>query len=67
MIVGKLTDNDPMPYGKWIGHKMANVPPDYLLWLLENDKCSAAVKMYVEENKAFLILERKQNRKNEKK
>lgn len=58
-----LTDQDLMPYGKYKGHKMANVSPDYLLWLYENDRCSEAVKKYVEDNKPFLELESKQNKK----
>ncbi len=58
-----LTDKDLMPYGKYKGHKLANVPPEYLLWLLENDKCSESVKKYVLDNKSFLELECNQNRK----
>lgn len=58
-----FTDQSLMPWGKYKGHKMANVPPDYLLWLLENDKCGGRVKEYIEKNKSFLILESKQNRK----
>lgn len=61
----KLTDQSLMPYGKYQGQKLANVPPDYLIWLFENDKCSESVKAYVKENKSFLELELKQNRKNQ--
>lgn len=52
-----------MPYGKYKGHKMANVSADYLLWLFENNKCTADVKAYIEENKAFLELQRKADKK----
>lgn len=59
----EFNDQSLMPWGKYSGHKMANVPPDYLLWLLENDKCGGRVKEYIEKNKHFLQLELKQNRK----
>lgn len=59
----EFSDQSIMPWGKHKGHKMANVPPDYLLWLLDNDKCSGRVKEYIEKNKGFLELESKQNRK----
>jgi uncharacterized protein (DUF3820 family) len=28
-----MKDEDPMPFGKYKGTKMANVPDSYLLWL----------------------------------
>jgi uncharacterized protein (DUF3820 family) len=52
-----LTDSSIMPFGKHKGVKMANVPASYLLWLLENDKCSESVKEYIIENKLALELE----------
>jgi len=39
-----------MPYGKHKGQKMANVPPDYLIWLFENNKCTPEVAKYIAEN-----------------
>lgn len=61
----KLTDESPMPYGKHQGTKMGNLSPKYLLWLWDNDRCSESVKAYIKENKAFLELEVKQNKKNQ--
>ena len=46
----QLTDKSKMPYGKYIGVEMANVPANYLLWLYDNDKCSGSVKEYIEDN-----------------
>lgn len=46
----KMTDNSLMPYGKHKGQKMANVPPDYLIWLFENNKCTPGVAKYIAEN-----------------
>ena len=46
----KLTDESLMPYGKHAGEKMANIPPKDLLWLWDNDKCSAPVRLYIKEN-----------------
>lgn len=45
-----LTDESRMPFGKYKGEKMANVPASYLLWLYENDKCNKEVKEYVLDN-----------------
>jgi uncharacterized protein (DUF3820 family) len=45
-----LTDESKMPWGKHEGEKMANVPPDYLLWLYENKKCYGDVKDYIKDN-----------------
>ena len=49
-----LTDNSPMPFGKHKGTAMANVPSGYLLWLVENAKCSDEVRQYVEVNREIL-------------
>lgn len=39
-----------MPFGKYKGDKMINVPASYLLWLHENGKCSHDVREYIIEN-----------------
>ena len=39
-----------MSFGRYKGEKMANVPPEYLLWIFENNKCSAEVAKYIAEN-----------------
>ena len=46
----KLTDESPMPFGKYKGDKMANVPASYLMWLYDNNKCNAEVREYIKEN-----------------
>lgn len=52
-----LTDESPMPFGKWQGRKMANVPADYLIWLYENNKCNNDVREYIEDNLEVLRFE----------
>lgn len=52
-----MTDESLMPWGKHKGEKMANIPPSYLLWLLDNNKCGGEVKKYIEENKETLVKE----------
>ncbi len=47
----KLTDTSAMPYGKYKGRRMQDVPADYLLWLYDNEKCSASVARYIEDNR----------------
>jgi len=58
-----MTDESIMPWGKYKGEKMANVPPDYLVWLLENDKCGGDVKKYIQQNKETLMAEIRLNQK----
>ena len=33
-----LQDDDEMPFGKYQGHKMSDVPASYFHWLWTNDK-----------------------------
>lgn len=50
----KFDDNSLMPFGKYKGYNMINVPADYLLWLWENNKCYGEVKEYIEDNLDFI-------------
>lgn len=48
--MGTLSDISLMPFGKYKGKKMANVPSDYLLWLYNKGLQEGDVKTYIEEN-----------------
>ena len=48
--MANLTDESPMPWGKYQGDKMINVPASYLIWLYDNNKCSGDVKAYIKDN-----------------
>lgn len=50
MTNNKLTDESSMPFGKYRGKQMADVPADYLLWLYDNCKCSDNVHDYIIDN-----------------
>lgn len=45
-----LTDESLMPWGKYKGTKMPNVPDEYLLWLHDEKKCNGEVLNYIEDN-----------------
>jgi len=60
-----MADNSIMPIGKYKGQKMANVPSEYLLWLLENGNTYGELKQYLIENKE--IFESEINYKNKSK
>lgn len=45
-----MNDDSIMPWGKWKGRQMADVPADYLLWLYENNKASGEVLQYIKDN-----------------
>lgn len=42
-----LTDNSPMPFGKYRGTAMINVPAAYLLWLYNEGCNNDSVKQYI--------------------
>jgi len=46
----KLTDESEMPYGKYEGWLMKDVPASYLLWLNDNTKTSPSVQAYIDDN-----------------
>lgn len=50
----KLTDQTVMSFGKYKGHKMANVPPEYLLWIYDNYDLKPELKAYIDDNRAAL-------------
>lgn len=58
-----MTDNSVMPYGKYKGVKIANIPADYLIWIFENNKCTPEVAKYIGENIDVLKAEINRNRK----
>jgi uncharacterized protein (DUF3820 family) len=45
-----MDDNSIMPFGKFKGEKMANVPSIYLLWCYEQEWCRGEVKKYIAAN-----------------
>ncbi|MBN2668774.1 MAG: DUF3820 family protein [Bacteroidales bacterium] len=50
-----MKDFDLMPFGKYKGHKMANIPASYLIWLYDKGGLKdEAVKAYIEENREVL-------------
>lgn len=57
-----LKDSDPMPFGKYKGLDMDQVPADYLLFILEKGTLSPEVKLYIEDN--LDVLEQEVNRRN---
>jgi uncharacterized protein (DUF3820 family) len=42
-----LTHNSIMPYGKYNGHRLKNVPAEYLLWIFENNKTTPQMAKYI--------------------
>lgn len=45
-----FTDHTPMPFGKYRGTTMANVPAVYLLWLFNKGCDHDGVKQYINSN-----------------
>jgi uncharacterized protein (DUF3820 family) len=57
-----MTDQDVMPFGKHKGLRMANVPPEYLIWLYESNLKEGPVRTYIHENWDVLKEEVKQKK-----
>lgn len=49
-----MNDESLMPYGKFKGDKLENVPAYYLLWMYDNGKLNNELKAYVDENRTLL-------------
>lgn len=47
--------SDVMPYGKYKGKNMKDLPPDYLLFLYDNKKCTDKVYAYISSNLDSII------------
>lgn len=58
-----MKDTDLMPWGKHKGTPIGDVPADYLIWLLDNDKCSGDVKEYIKNNYAALQMQAQNDKK----
>lgn len=64
-----LTDESLMPFGKYKGEKMANVPASYLLWIYDEWVSrrfafeNREVKAYIEENLNVLNMESEYSKK----
>lgn len=54
-----FTDKTPMPFGKYKGIPLGNVPASYLLWLYDESSKDAfpTLRKYLEANKRALELE----------
>lgn len=53
-----MTDQDPMPFGKYKDEPMEKVPASYLLWLREQGGSHhRGVSAYIEENLTALMKE----------
>lgn len=49
-----LTDKSLMPWGKYKGEMLGNVPDSYLLWLHNEGKAQGQLKQYITENMAAI-------------
>lgn len=57
-------DNTLMPFGKYQKYKLVNVPPDYLLFILDQEWFKdGPLKDYIKRNKSILEQEIKLNKK----
>lgn len=48
--MAQITDDSEMPFGKYKGQRLADVPDSYLLWLYERGIGNGPLKQYIEEN-----------------
>lgn len=55
------TDETLMPFGKYKGHKLANVPAAYLYWLYYGKNIQGRLRDYIESNHQAIIQEMKKH------
>lgn len=55
--MNEFTDDSLMPFGKYKGQKMANVPAQYLMFIYDQDWCRGKVKQYIDDNLEVLKLQ----------
>jgi len=48
------TDDSIMPFGKYKGRRLEDVPAGYLIWLYDNGLDRGPLREYIEENKDAL-------------
>lgn len=53
----RLDDTSLMPFGKYKGTKLANVPASYLLFIYDNYQLHENLKEYIKKNKDVLQAE----------
>lgn len=61
-----MDDESLMPWGKYKGDKMINVPASYLLWLYDMGKVYGEVKEYIKDNLEVLQFQVKQSQNDNK-
>lgn len=49
-MIQTMTDNSVMPFGRYRGKKLIQVPAVYLLWLYEKGDINPELKNYIHEN-----------------
>jgi uncharacterized protein (DUF3820 family) len=58
------TDSTPMPYGKYKGTPLIDVPAEHLIWLHTETKMrDEDLKFYIEDNMNVLLKETEQPRR----
>jgi len=45
-----MNDESAMPFGKYKGEKLANVPAEYLLYIYENYQLFSDLRQYITDN-----------------
>lgn len=58
-----MKDTDKMPFGKYKGKEMQEVPAEYLIFIYEEKKATPEVRAYIEENMHVLQEEIKRSKK----
>lgn len=58
-----MTDESLMPFGKFKGRALANVPAAYLIWVWEETEVREPLKSYIKDNLDVLYLQVKRERR----
>ena len=58
-----MDDNSIMPFGKYQGKRMEDVPASYLLWLYSENKTFSNLRDYIEDN--LEVLQKQERQENQ--
>ena len=50
----KVTGETVISFGKYKGKKLSEIPPKYLMWLIEKDFLTGQMKKYLQTNRELI-------------
>lgn len=49
-----MTEDSEIGFGKHVGKKLKEIPPQYFIWMYDNAKVTGSLKRWIEQNRSTL-------------